>query len=211
MSEQITQQEEKKKSRPWVLWGFLLVALLVVAAFVGGRLLGTQGQINEGGFSVTEAKEMPKEEPVLTGMVSQRDGDNLFVQEFSMNQAMGMGSGGDGGVVIIEMEGPPIGDGDDGEIPVPEFFGTDGPVTEVVVTHDTLVYKDVTFEGEEFDMEIGEGEMPDLPDQIEMKVEVGSIDDIGTNMVVTVWGEENGDRVIAEVIIYQSPMLMGGN
>ena len=60
-------------------------------------------------------------------------------------------------------------------------------------------------------MEIGEGEMPDLPDQIEMKVEVGSIDDIGTNMIVTVWGEENGDRVIAEVIIYQSPMMMGGN
>jgi hypothetical protein len=39
-------------------------------------------------------------------------------------------------------------------------------------------------------------------------VEPGSADEIGTNSMVTVWGERRGDRVIAEFILFQPPPTM---
>lgn len=70
----------------------------------------------------------------------------------------------------------------------------DGPQVEVVVTHDTLIYKDVT-------------DMPAPKSGSDVQVlaqvvEPGSLDDLNENSIVTMWGQKQGDRTIADVIVY---------
>lgn len=121
-----------------------------------------------------------------------------------MNDTLGMA--GEGGVMLQSIE---VADPEDmEEQSVVEFFGADGPSTEVVITHDTEIYKDTTFENFNFVME--EGAMPKMPDKIEQKIEPGSAGEIGPNAFVTVWGERRGDRVIATFILYEPPMNFGG-
>lgn len=203
--EDLTTQNNKNQ-KPWIIGGILVVVLLAGAAFVGGSLLNRQAEADasSGAFEVdfTEAEEIPQTEPEIVGLVTSTDGDILTVQEFNMNNALGMI--GEGGVVIssVEIENPE----DMEELPVAEFIGADGPVTEVVITHDTKIYSDVTFG--EIPM-ISEGDsMPDLPDEIKIKVEPGNADEIGTNSMITVWGERRGDRVIANFILFQPPPPM---
>jgi hypothetical protein len=73
----------------------------------------------------------------------------------------------------------------------------------VVVTRDTKIYRDITFTDI---MVMNEGgEIPELPENIEMKVEPAPADEIGTNSMVTIWGERRGDRITADVILFQPP------
>jgi hypothetical protein len=71
--------------------------------------------------------------------------------------------------------------------------GHDGPVVEVVVTHDTLVYCDATrYVPEEA-----------IDGKIQQVLEPGSLDEIGAHSIISAWGQERGDRVLADVLIYQ--------
>jgi hypothetical protein len=214
-----TQPEKKKNRTSWVVIGILLVVLLAGAAFVGGSLLRKQSveAPDDMAFDFTPAKEVPQTKPELTGMVTKVDGDTLSVEAFDMNDMMGDMTGmGEGGVMIDEgasfTEEMPISgeagsvgeygsDDSEGEEVIPEFFGTGGPVTEVVITHDTKIYKDTTWENYDFMAESDEES-----DTMEQKVEPGSADEIGNSGYVTVWGERRGDRVIATFILYEAPM-----
>ncbi len=75
----------------------------------------------------------------------------------------------------------------------------DGPVVEVVVTNQTAVYKDTT------DMNLG---LTSGEEQIQQTVAPGSLDEIGQDSMVSVWGRKSGDRLIAEVLVYSSPFVM---
>jgi hypothetical protein len=75
-----------------------------------------------------------------------------------------------------------------------------GQTLEVVVTGDTLLYKDVTA-------------LNDIKSQpssgtIQQQVEAGSLDGIGSNSMISAWGERRGDRVIANVLVYSQMHLI---
>jgi hypothetical protein len=44
--------------------------------------------------------------------------------------------------------------------------------------------------------------------RLQQKVAEGSLDEIGENSSLTVWGKKTGDRVVADVIVYSEPMLL---
>lgn len=203
------QPVEKKKRIPWIIAGLLLVILLVGAAFVGGSLLNKSARDASADMMMPEftpADEMPKEEPELIGLVSSLEGDTLTVQEFNMNDTLGIA--GEGGVFVSESEIAVSEEDMESENVSIEYTGADGLVTEVVITHDTKIYKDKTQFSGYLQMEEG-SEMPEMPDKIEQKIEPGTADEIGTNATVTVWGERRGDRVIATFILFQPAIEYG--
>jgi hypothetical protein len=88
--------------------------------------------------------------------------------------------------------GPKVSTDKDGTVKVETTH--DGPVIEVVIVHDTAIYRDVT--ARQFGGELPSGQ------KIRQVVEPGSIDEIRPNRLVIVWGERSGDRVVATVILY---------
>ena len=75
----------------------------------------------------------------------------------------------------------------------------DGPDVQVVVTHDTLVYRDDT-----------ELKPPDelSGGPIQQVVNPGSMDEITKDCHITAWGTKRGDRVVAETLVYSAPMVV---
>ena len=206
---EIDAQEKKSKPIVFVI-SLVVIVLLAAATFVGAQMLSKQAADSNDEVEITTAAGVPEENPELVGLVIKTDGDSLIVQEININDSLGVGD--NGGVVVSEpifIDGNPENDVLPGVV-VPDFIeGSGGIQTEVIINQDTIIYKDVTeFPEIEF-TNVGNGEMPDvpdMPDKIEQKVELGSIDDLGTTSFVTVWGEKRGDRVYAIVILYQPPM-----
>ena len=80
-----------------------------------------------------------------------------------------------------------------------------GPVVEVVVTHDTLIYREET-------------EMPDIgpgalkPGEHELTVQqvveqVDSLDELEKTSELEAWGRRSGDRVVADVVVFRTADL----
>ena len=69
----------------------------------------------------------------------------------------------------------------------------DGPEVEVVLTRDTIVYRDATIET------LGEEGLMQPHEQI---LTLASLDEIGSNATLSAWGVQTGDRLVAEVIVY---------
>jgi hypothetical protein len=201
---------EKKKKTLWIILGAVTLLILAGAALVGGRLLGksqSQGEANLPDFK--RASELPAETPELVGMVKEvSEGGSLFVQEFTMNQSLGM-EGGTGGVVISKSSKDDAPSSEtSSEAGGPETFqmiigpeNMDGPTLEVVISPDTKIYKDIT---QPVMVQRVEGEPePEIP-EIVQQVEPGDVSEIGPNTMLTIWGERRGDRVIADMILYQN-------
>ena len=72
-----------------------------------------------------------------------------------------------------------------------------GPV-DVKVTEDTIIYKDTTEHPEISDEDIESGNKVVL-----RTIETGSLDEIGENMILRVWGEAEDGGVIATVLVYE--------
>jgi hypothetical protein len=66
-----------------------------------------------------------------------------------------------------------------------------GPVVEVVVTAQTIIYENVTPEG-----------------QIQQIVKPGSLEGLGESSTVMVWGRETGERIIADIFVYTPPVFI---
>ncbi len=168
----------------WIASGVVaLVLLLAGAGFVGGRLLGRSdlssdnqhvivsdsgGVVTTSGFMLEKehAAEMPDAAPDVAGLFVRREDNSLFV-----------GTGHMSGVKV------------DGEWELHH----DGPVVEVVTTHDTVIYRDDTFQQLR-------GDPPSGP--IQQVLTPGVVDEIGENSAVSAWGERRGERLIAEVIVF---------
>lgn len=73
---------------------------------------------------------------------------------------------------------------------------TDGPQLEVVITPDTLIYRDVTDLSLPPDQESGEREI------VQQVRQVDSADDVTGNLELEIWGERRGDRIVATVLVY---------
>lgn len=182
----VVESEKKKPRLVWLVVAVLGVALLGAAAFIGARLLSPQsgtgagGMIEIGGgngmsvaYSGTSArmepaKEIPQREADVNGMVAKIKDRSLFVRT------------GDGIMMTI---------GDDGAATT--NMVDEGAPVEVVVTSETGIYQDVTFESKA------------LPEEgtVQQVVEALTLSDIGKDAFVTVWGTKRGDRLIADVIL----------
>ena len=61
---------------------------------------------------------------------------------------------------------------------------TSGPKVEVVITGETIVYR-TSYEISEI--------------SVQQAVEETTLDDLNSEMMITVWGRKNGDRIIADI------------
>lgn len=67
-----------------------------------------------------------------------------------------------------------------------------GPLVEVVVTNKTSIYKDLPLID------------PPVNGVYQQKVASGSVDEIEGGNLLNVWGEQRGDRILAEVLCYNN-------
>lgn len=194
--EEETAVARPARSKKWLIIGGALVVFLALAAFLGARLLKPQiqmGSASGGGMffsskggpgggqksvrvNMTPAKEVPQTRSDASGLFVRREDQSIFI--------------GTGRVSMMITKGK-----DGSSSPSGSY---DGPVKEVVINHDTKVYQDIT------DMNPGNLESKDNGVmQVQQIVKPGSLDDIGSNSVITVWGDKQGDRYIAKVIVFR--------
>lgn len=120
-------------------------------------------------LDIQNAEDIPAAPADVAGLFVRREGDSLFV-----------GTGISSGVKT-----------DDGwEIHY------DGPVVEVLVTGDTLVYRDDTLQ------QLG-GVPPSGP--IEQVIEPASLDELGKNSTLEAWGTKRDELLAVEVLVFAKP------
>jgi hypothetical protein len=179
----------------------VLVLLLAGAAFMGAQMLSRPdemaGDAEEGGsvrvmeivaddgsgpvhlrIKIEPAPELPDRPAEVGGIFVRRQDNSIFV--------------GTGDIELdVEVNGGT------GERSV--NLSHSGPEVEVVVTRDTIIYWDET--------EISTGD-PSERKSGELTIQqvirpIDSLEEVGKNTELQVWGERRGDRVVAEVLVYQ--------
>ena len=171
---------------------FITIGVVGAGTFTAVRLIGAQAQSEPQGARVLElveddgsgssrsvrviidpAPELPDRSPEVSGIFVRRQDNSLFVGT---------------GAITLDVE---ITNG------VPQvFLSNSGPEVEVVLTHDTEYYVDVTDLQANATNESGERRV------LQEVRRVVSGEDIGENTELSVWGQKRGDRVIAEVLVY---------
>jgi hypothetical protein len=204
-----SETPKKKNKTLTAIASLLLLALLGGAAYMAGRYLnaGTAaGPGRAGGpgagltvrgdalsaagdevsytLDIKPAPELPSTPPDANGIFTKREDNSIYIGTGQITFAIRRdGSGGPGDA----------------------SSSYDGPVVEIVVTNATKVYQDVT---------MSSSSPEELPSggSVQQKVAPGSVEEIGQNSHVTAWGKKVGDRIIADVLVYSSPMIlkMGG-
>ncbi len=182
------------KRTVWLIAGSVaLVALLAGGAFVGGRLLAQRSQAGSGnglGLPMLGGPSGPKRVR-LTNLPAPElpqapaDARGIFVRREDKSVFIGTGQ------ASLMVKGSP------GQTPQ-TATNYSGPVVEVVISQDTTVYRDTT--------QIPEGASGDV--QVQQTVAPGSIDEIGQNSMISVWGRKSGDRVVAQVVVYMEPAIL---
>jgi hypothetical protein len=180
-----------------IIGSVLVVALLAGGAFMAMRLLNakTQSSMNPGGkgsnlimqsqggpgggkaqFYAKQipAPELPKQTIDLRGQVVSVKDNSIFVGQMD-KFVMGVKNG-----VVQQQPTPP------------------GPYTEVVVSKDTKIYRDITMENMPTP---SANSSPDNPAEIQQSVELVDVSAITPSSMVQVWGQRRGDRLIAEVMV----------
>ena len=181
--------------KPTLIIGGIIVLLLTGAAYVGGRLLNGQGlpwlSLGGQGFfpggnsngvridrsDIRPAKELPQTPADVDGIFDHRQDNSIFVGTGNFN-------------VRVQAD-------QSGKVETGSHY--DGPLGEVVVTSQTKVYEDVTMQ--QYNGPPPEGQ------KIQQVLEPGSLDSIGESSGVTIWGKKTGDRIIADILVYLSPVF----
>lgn len=138
-------------------------------------LQGPDGQMKTYNLNIKPATELPATNPVVNGIFVDRKDNSLFV--------------GTGDINVIVEAAP-------GEEPQTDT-NFSGPKVEVVVSAETMVYKDTT-----------ELNPEDPGAEVQQTVEASTLDEIGEQSSITIWGRKSGDRVIAEVLLYSNPVMI---
>jgi hypothetical protein len=164
----------------------VLVLLVGVAAFLAGRMLNNKVNplglfgLDGGGIStdILAAEELPKTPPEVSGLFVERQDNIIFVQASQPND---------------DIRGVEVGS--------PADVGG-GPKVEVVVTTETIVYRDTT-------QPPSQRPTSDNNPPIQQTVEEGTLDDLNNSQsLVMVWGRKSGDRIISEVLVYSNPVYL---
>jgi hypothetical protein len=154
----------------------VLILLVGAAAFIGSRLLtqrvGPAGSIS---VSLIPAVELPRTSPESTGPFIERR-DNTIILETKSLDVGGVGSA------------------------LPENARSQtGPTVEVVVTGETMIYRETTQRSEPLLVGI---------QTIQQTVEQARLDDLETNSMVMVWGRRSGDRIFADVLMFSDTVAI---
>ncbi|MEW6401768.1 MAG: hypothetical protein AB1649_08210 [Chloroflexota bacterium] len=170
----------------------IVVVVIAAAAYIGGRLLnGRAGplglfQLGDSGgprsmaVNMTSAPELPATDPEARGNFVEQQDNIIIVATFSLEAGGGGVASGPGG------GGRSASDDDS------------GPKVEVVVTSETVIYRDTT----QFSPPSEASENL----AIQQAVEEATLDELSSNSMVTVWGRKQGDRIIAEVLLIFTPV-----
>ena len=124
---------------------------------------------------ILPAEELPQTPADVRGLFDRRENNSIFV--------------GTGQITLMVQS--------DQNGNVESSSNATGPTVELVVTNDTIVYHDTTLEQY--------NGQPPAGEKIQQVLEPGSLDDVGENSTITVWGKKTGDRVIADVLVYTTP------
>jgi len=162
----------------------ILVLVLGAAAFIAGRMLSGVGLLGLGvegdGITILPAEELPKTEPEAEGLFIERQDNIIIVQGGGPNAA-----NKPGGV----------------EVGSPEHL-SGGLKVEVVVTTETIIYHDITQPPDH-------RPTGDDPRVLLQTLVEGTLDDlINSQSWVMVWGRKSADRIIAEVLVYNTPAFL---
>jgi hypothetical protein len=197
---EVQAKPQRRRLVPLLIGGVLLLGLLAGGAFMAGRLLtgNTQSGGSGGGnnmmiaqgpgggaaqqlqLNIRPAVELPQTEPEVRGLFQSRSDNSLMI-----------GTGNIEMMFTVDQSGKPE-----------SSAKFDGPMLEVVVTGETLIYEDTT------ERLLGG---PDIPADSDGEVMiqqivtlVDSLEGILKDAEVTVWGERSGDRVIAHTLVYRN-------
>jgi len=178
----------------------ILVVIIGVAAFIGGRLLnGGVGPLGLGmllggnggtvsiSVEVTPAPELPTTQPEVIGSFVERKDKTIVIQSVPLNA----GKGG----MVLQTSG-----GGEGEAMAGSPMENGGPEVEVVINNDTMIYLETT-QPPSAPLTSGENLV------MQQTVAEGSLDDLTDQSFVTVWGRKSGDRIIAEVLFISNPVM----
>ena len=150
----------------------------------GGRVMQSVQVGNDGvpvsvQTTILPAAELPDEEAAASGIVLNRQDDILTV-----------------GTGAIEVAVEVNVDASTGQEQTSVLPSTNGPELEVVLTRDTLLYRDVTDVA---------GQTPDESGEVTIVQEVQPVTDasqIEAQMEIQIWGERRGDRIVADVLVF---------
>jgi hypothetical protein len=155
----------------------ILILLLGATAFVAARLLNQRltpvdlGAPFTGDFRsmILPAPELPTTAPDVTGPFVERQDNKIIVETKSLQT---------GGIGAASSE---------------NTKSQTGPLVEVVVTSQTIIYRETT--------------QPDEPlsaenQTIRQTVEPATLEALDSRSMIMVWGRKSGDRLIAEVLMY---------
>jgi hypothetical protein len=169
-----------------IIGGLLIVALLAGGAFMAMRLLNARGQNTSGAEKSSKIKEIPAPEvPTqdadLSGRVISVKDNSLFVAEAGLDNIS---------VRRLLMQ------------PTPP-----GPYTEVVVSKDTKIYRDATYDNVPTPSANSSG---GAVQQIQQKMDPVDISAVPANSYAQVWGQRRGNRVNADIIVVLAPVVVSG-
>ena len=125
--------------------------------------------------NIIPAKELPALQADVNGVFISRTGSTITIG--TGVTTLGMTSSESGGIT-----------------PEATF---NGPTYEVVITKDTIIYKDTT----NFDNGAS------TSSKIQQTVAPGSLDDLNSISDISVWGKKTGDRYVADTVLYLSPLI----
>ncbi len=181
------------------LWGGILTAVTIMVAALmlaacqpaaqpADQSAQPQGFSGGNGqrpnFQMQPAPELPTTQPAVRGFVVNHNGNDFVVQIGNPNFRQGQGNG--------QGNGPrPTPNGTPRPRPTLVGAGTDVTVT---VTADTVIYQDVTF--------ASLNGQPPANGTTQQKVEKSNLDALSSNERVTVWGQQNGNDITAQVVVY---------
>jgi hypothetical protein len=189
-------KEQTMQNKRVILVMGVLILMVGAAAFVGGRMLN--GNVNPLGLlglrgngkmisvmiNVIPAEELPKTPPEIMGQFVERKDNTILVQSLSLKS-------GAGGVVVEKGGGEAIA----GSRVEPDS----GPKVEIVITNETVIYRETT--------EIGKPN-PGEKQTVQQTVEESTLEGLTSDSMVTVWGRKSGDRIIADVLFYSNPVMV---
>jgi len=169
----------------------ILFAVLAGAAYVGGQLLDGQRQ----GFN-----------PLVGASNGGKSGGGLYLtvvpaKEIPTEAPLEIGSfvkRTDNSIFIgnnsKQIRVQPANEGGAAAIITP------ASAVEVVITNNTKIYCDVT--SRQFNTPPQNGQV------VQQVVERGRVDEIGEGSTIQVWGQKDGDRIIADVLLYSLPSYL---
>ena len=176
---------------------FIIIGIIILAggAFVAGKLLNGKSLSLENSFlssngmtssteiemETTPAAELPTLPKTASGIFTGRS-DNIITMDAFVSTAFG----GDRRVIASVNEAGEMDMNIDGESEQLEIYVNN----QTKLYRNTTPYMDAVEEGKGF---------------IQETVVEGSIDELNTTSFLSVWGRKDGERIIADTILYDNP------